>query len=60
MDQDSIHPGQTWASKYFSGRTVRVTVVMPDKIGFIDKVDGQTHYLRRPKFLSTFNRIKGA
>jgi len=54
-----IQPGQTWASRYQTGATIRVTVIDGNRIGFTRPYDhGATNYLTCRKFLATYTRTE--
>lgn len=57
-DPDGIEPGQTWASRYMTGRTVRVTVIDGNRVGFTPDKRVTVEYLTRRRFLNAYQQIR--
>jgi hypothetical protein len=59
--QTAIYPGQTWASRWQTGATVRITVVDGQRIGFTpNSKTGDVRYLTRARFLASYQRVRTA
>ena len=53
-----IYPGQKWVRKFGPTGPVRVSIVTDYGVHFTDK-DLRDHYMPRPKFLASYERVRG-